>query len=146
MDAESRNIYKTARAVAGMTQERWAEALGCSPDSVRNYESGKQIPSDEIVIAMVETSSYHVLGYQHLLQKSRVAADVLPQVAHLPLPQAVIQLLCAMQDFADDHGNLMQIAADGKISTDESAVWEQISSRLDGVIRAALQVKFAKEA
>ena len=41
------NIYKRARATAGLTQERWAEQLGISVESVRLYESGAGLPSDE---------------------------------------------------------------------------------------------------
>ena len=37
MESDSRNIYKTARRIAGMTQERWAEAIGVCAESVRNY-------------------------------------------------------------------------------------------------------------
>lgn len=144
MEPESRNIYKTARTVAGLTQERWAEAIGVSPDSVRNYEAGRQLPADEVVIAMIESSGHHILGYQHLLSQSRVAAGQLPAVVKLPLPQAVIQLLCAINDFAGDHASLLRIAADGKIDFDERSAWAKIAADLDSVIRAALQVKFAE--
>lgn len=44
MPAEYRNIYKTARRAAGMTQEAAAERLGISVESVRAYETGQRIP------------------------------------------------------------------------------------------------------
>lgn len=144
MERDPGNIYKSARAVSGLTQERWAEAIGVSPESVRGYEAGTQTPSDEIVIAMIECSGYHILGYRHLLRRSRVASEYLPEVQRLPLPQAVVQLLVAMEDFSGANPELMRVAADGKISTEESGAWAQIRARLDGVIRAALQVKYAE--
>lgn len=144
MEQKSQNIYKTARIVAGLTQERWAEAVGVSPDSIRGYESGAVIPHDETVRAMCEISGLAPLGYWHLAGKSRLAADTLPQVARLPLPQAVVQLLCAVADFTDDHPGLIRMAADGQITADEVCEWEGIKARLDAVIRAAIQVKVAE--
>ena len=139
-----RNIYKTARKVAGLTQERWAEAVGVSVDSIRGYETGAVIPADETVRAMAEISGLSPLAYWHLCNKSALASDTLPEVEQLPLPQAVVQLLCAINDFKDYHGDLLTLAADGKITTSEAAAWENIVARLDAVIRAAIQVKVAE--
>ena len=80
------NISQTGRRIAGMTQERWAEALDISVESVRLYESGRGMPSDDVATRMVEVSGAPVLGYWHLLNKSRVAADLLPQVDTIALP------------------------------------------------------------
>lgn len=144
MEQQPRNIYKTARKVAGLTQERWAEAVGVSVDSIRGYENGTVIPTDETVRAMSEISGLSPLGYWHLCNKSTLAADTLPEVEQLPLPQAVIQLLCSIKDFNDYHADLLEIAADGKVTTFEAAAWENIVTRLDAVIRAAIQVKVAE--
>lgn len=144
MERDSRNDYKTARRVAGMTQERWAEAIGCSVDSVRGYEAGTQIPSEEIVVSMCEISGLSALAYWHMRHKSPLAADVLPEVERIPLPQAVVQLLCSIKDFNDYHSDLLEIAADGKVTTIEAAAWENIVARLDAVIRASIQVKVAE--
>ena len=143
-ESKPRNIYKTARTVAGLTQERWAEAVGVSVDSIRGYESGQVIPADETVKAMSEISGLAPLSYWHLCNKSALAADTLPEVDQLPLPQAVIQLLCAINEFTEYHGDLLALAADGKITTNEAAAWDNIVARLDRIVRAAIQVKVAE--
>lgn len=144
MESKPRKIYKTARAVAGLTQERWAEALGVSVDSIRAYENGAVVPSDETVRAMSEISGLAPLAYWHLCNKSRLASETLPDVEQLPLPQAVIQLLCAINEFRGMHGDLLDLAADGRITGDELAIWDNIVARLDRVIAAAIQVKVAE--
>ena len=144
MEQQPRNIYKTARKVAGLTQERWAEAVGVSVDSIRGYENGTVVPADETVRAMAEISGLSPLAYWHLCNKSALAADTLPEVEQLPLPQAVVQLLCAINDFKDLHGDLLALAADGRITGDELAVWDGIVARLDKIICAAIQVKVAE--
>ena len=144
MEPKPRNIYRTARTVAGLTQERWAEAVGVSVDSIRAYENGSVIPTDATVAAMCEISNHTALGYWHIRGKSALASDTLPEVDQLPLPQAVIQLLCAINDFKEYHGGLLELAADGKITSNEIGYWSQIIARLDAVIRAAIQVKVAE--
>lgn len=144
MDTEYRNDYKTVRKFAGMTQERWAEAIGCSVESVRGYETGTRVPSDEVVVSMCEISGHAALAYWHLRHKSPLAADVLPEVEQLPLPQAVVQLLCAINDFSEMHSGLLELAADGKISPTEVGIWTDTLNCLDNIIRAAIQVKVAE--
>lgn len=144
MERESRNDYKTARRYAGLTQERWAEAIGCSVDSVRGYEAGTQTPGDEIVRAMCEISGLPALAYWHICNKSALAADVLPDVDRLPLPQAVLQLLCAIDEFARGNGDLIKLAADGKITADEIDEWTDTKKRLDRVVKSAIQVQVAE--
>lgn len=140
------NISQTGRRIAGMTQERWAEALDISVESVRLYESGRGMPSDDVATRMVEVPGAPVLGYWHLLNKSRVAADLLPQVDTIALPQAVIQLLRRIRDFDSSHriDRLVDIAEDGRIDQDERPDFEQITRELDGIVQAAMQLKYAR--
>ena len=150
------NISQTGRRIAGMTQERWAEALDISVESVRLYESGRGMPSDDVATRMAEVSGAPVLGYWHLLNKSRVAADLLPQgdsaldevvlLDTIALPQAVIQLLRRIRDFDSSHriDRLVDIAEDGRIDQDERPDFEQITRELDGIVQAAMQLKYAR--
>ena len=143
MQDNCRNIYKTARLAAGLTQERWAEVLGISTESVRLYETGRGLPSDDVVARMSEVAVMPVLGYWHLKEKSGVANDILPDVKRLELPQAVVQLLVAIRDFKENTDELLTIAADGIVDASETDLFEEILEALDGIIRAALTVKYA---
>ena len=146
MENNSSNFYKNARRAAGYTQERWAEVLGVSVESVRNYECGKQTPNDDIVSLMAEVSGITQLGYWHLKEKSKLAAQLLPEVETVPLPQAVIQLICKIRDFANAHRSdqLMDIAADGVIDADERLKFDEIVAELEGIVQAAVQLKCAE--
>ena len=50
------NIYFNARKAAGLTQERWAEFLGISPEAVRQYENGIIMPGEDILLQMADIS------------------------------------------------------------------------------------------
>lgn len=148
MQKDSGNIYKTARQTAGLTQERWAEMLGLSVEAVRQYETGKILPSDPVVQRMSEISMLPALAYWHLCRKSQIAEELLPQVERLPLPQATVQLLAAIRAFANVHreDRLLDIAADGRVDELEAREFKIILEQLSVVVKAALQLKFAEEA
>ena len=139
------NIYYNARKTAGMTQARWAEMLGVAEETVRRYEAGTMMPADDIVLRMADLSGLQILGTWHLRLKSAVAADVLPEVQRLPLAQAVVQLLDAIDDFTEKHHarTLISIAADGKVLPEEQEMFDCVVRDLQPLIRAALQIDFA---
>lgn len=146
MENNYHNICKIGRQTAGMTQERFAEAIDYSVESVRLCESGKQIPGDDVVLRMIEVSGMPVLGYWHMLNKSRMAAEILPEVETVPLPQAVLGLICRIRDFAEKHrtDTLMNIAADGVIDASERPEFDAIVAELEGVVQAALTLKYSE--
>lgn len=141
------NVSKIARTRAGLTQERWAESLDISPEAVSQYETGKIRPTDEVVLRMAEVSGHQIICYWHMLNKSRVAQDLLPEVQSIPLPQAVIQLIVRIREFDRNHraDDLMNIAADGVVDDLERPEFDQIVEELRGVIQAAMQVKFSPQ-
>lgn len=144
MKSDSRNIYLAARAAAGLTQERWAAFLGVSPESVRIYESGRGLPSDEVVAAMADVAAMPVLCYWHLKNKSGVANDLLPDVEIVPLAQAVLQLLVEIKDVRAELDELLIIAADGLVDDAEESRFLDILDRLERLIAAAVQVRYAE--
>ena len=111
-----KNIYKTARLSAGLTQERAAEKLGISVESIKAYETYARIPPSHVVDGMCLIYDTIYLAYQH----NRIAAGeikVVPEVEVLDLPRAALKLINRVLDFAERRRDktLMQIAEDGVI-------------------------------
>lgn len=146
MDNQSRNIYRNARVAAGLTQERWAEHLGVSADSVRKYESGEMMPGDDVVLTMAEVSGQLILPYWHLTRKSRVAAAILPELdRELGLPEAVLSLLIQVDDFREQGlQKMLRIAADGRVDAREAADFDKAMEQLLRVVSAAMALGFAR--
>lgn len=138
------NIYKAARVSAGLTQERAAEKLGISVESVKAYESYGRLPPSHIVDGMCIIYNTIYLAYQH----NRIASGeikVIPDVERLDLPRAAIKLINRVLDFADQRRSLMQIAEDGVIDEDERPAFDAIVADLDELIRAAMELKISRE-
>lgn len=146
MKERSGNIYRNARQTAGLTQERWAEYLGISPEAVRQYEAGIIMPGDEVVLRMAEVSGMHILAYWHLVRKSRLAAQILPELEEQKgLPEAVLGLLIQLDDFREDGmKKLVRIAADGKIDEDETEEYLRILEQLRELLRRGYELSFAE--
>ena len=143
MPGEYLNPYQKARKTTCLTQEQAAERLGLSTESLKQYELGKRVPSNAVVWQMVQIYDTSWLALEHLRDTSE-ALGVLPEVTVQSLPTAAIQLINRVLDFADRHRDrqLLRIAEDGVIDEAERPEFDDIVRDLDGIVGAALQVKF----
>lgn len=99
MAVDCQNIYKNARKSAGMTQEKAAQLLNVSVDSLRDYEqSQRPVPSD-VASAMCDVYQAPYLAVQHLRRSSELGKRVVPEIQLKDLPEAVLGVLAAVQRF-----------------------------------------------
>ena len=141
------NLYQRARKESPYTQEQAAELLHVSETTVKAWEQGPRTPDNGTVARMVELYGTPWLALEHLKNTSGVLG-VLPEgITVQSLPAAAITLINCVLDFADLHRDrqLLRIAEDGVISDEERPVFDGIVHDLDGIIRAALQVKYIRE-
>ena len=88
MAVDCQNIYKNARKSAGMTQEKAAQLLNVSVDSLRDYEqSQRPVPSD-VASAMCDVYQAPYLAVQHLRLSSELGKRVVPEIQLKDLPEA----------------------------------------------------------
>lgn len=145
MSQEYRNIYKIAREAAGMTQERAAEYLDVSIESVKAYEGDKRLPPDEIVVTMVEVYDARFLAYQHM--KGKATADCLPEIKETGFTSATMKMLKEINDLTPLIPTIIEIAENGKVDENELRQWfgriekeiGELSGALIAVILAAKQ-------
>ena len=141
------NIYQAARKESCLTQEQAAESLHVSETTVKAWEQGTRVPDKETVARMVELYGTPHLAYEHL-QQADDPLGVLPDVTVQSLPTAAITLINRVLDFAERHRDrqLLRIAEDGIIDETERPDFDDICRDLDGIVGAALQVKYTSDA
>ena len=139
-----RNIYQLSREAAGYTQEKAAELIGISVESLRSYELDKRIPPDKSVIKMIEIYDARYLAYQHLKTSAEVGQKFMPEVNLTDISTAILKLQKEVNDFLKLKDDLLDITCDGVISEDEKPRWETILKELDDITNAIMSVKFAK--
>jgi transcriptional regulator with XRE-family HTH domain len=144
MPGNGPTIYQMARKTSDYTQEQVAEALKTSEATVKAWEQGARVPSDETVAAMATLYGTPWLELEHLRATSE-PLGVLPEMQLQSLPTAVIHLINLILDFSDHHRDraLMQIAEDGVIDEDERPEFDSIAADLSEIIAAAYQVLYA---
>jgi len=137
---------KTARQDACLTQEQAAEAAGVSLESWKAYEYGERLPPNDVAFQICEALAADWLALEYLREASS-GLGVLPELSAKDLQAAVITLINRIYAFTDKHRDrrLMIIAEDNVVDDRESAEYEAIVAEdLDGIISAALAVKFPK--
>ena len=147
MPEEYRNIYKTSRKAAGLTQESAAERLGISVESLRAYEGGQRIPPNEVVELMVILYNAQHLAYQHLRETNAMYGRVVPEVPQCSVLEASARLTNRIYAFADSHADrrLMRMAEDNVIDPVERPEFDAILEELQEIVEAALAVKCARQ-
>ncbi|ADQ06480.1 helix-turn-helix domain protein [Caldicellulosiruptor hydrothermalis 108] len=145
MQSLHNNIYKTARKNAGLTQMQAAELLNVSVRSLADYETGKTIPPDDVVIAMIEVYKAQWLAYSHLQKSTLIGKRYLPEIDLSDLPKAVLRLKKEIADLEKLDSEIINIACDGKIDKHEKMAWGRIVKEIREAISAAYSVIFSKE-
>ena len=147
MPEEYRNIYKTSRKAAGLTQESAAERLGISVESLRAYEGGQRIPPNEVVELMVILYNAQHLAYQHLRETNAMYGRVVPEVPQCSVLEASARLTKRIYAFADSHADrrLMRMAEDNVIDPVERPEFDAILEELQEIVEAALALRCAKD-
>ena len=140
-------LLKTVRESRGLTQEQAAEAVGVSVDSWYAYEANRRLPQPDTVPSICDAlqASWLAMYFQ---EAHAGDMNVLPEVHARELPTAVLTLLNRVLRFNEKcrARELMELAEDGVIDEVERAVYEEIVVELDGIIEAALAVKFPMNA
>ena len=95
---------------------------------------------------MVTVYNSQLLGIQHLRESANMARSLLPDVQEMRLPEAVLTLIDAIYDFADDRVDreLIDIARDGVITDDEKERFDRVVEKIRTITSAALVVSCAR--
>lgn len=143
MSEEYRNIYKTARRAAGLTQEAAAEKLGISVESIRAYETSQRIPSNETVELMVICYNAQHLAHLHLRATNVLAAKLVPQLEQRSMLEVAVRIYNRLNRFTQQRKleELMQIAEDGRIDAEEREVFDDIMRDLREIVQSGLELE-----
>nr|WP_325300368.1 helix-turn-helix transcriptional regulator [uncultured Dysosmobacter sp.] len=143
---DAQTLIKTGRKTAGMSQEDLAAFLGTDPRTLRRWESGEAPTPDDIMLAVAKLAGSPLLMFRHFKEKYKIADEIMPSVQSIALSQAVINLLYSLADLEREQvaTKLLDLAADGMIEYQEEADFAYIMAKLDGVVRAVMNLKYCE--
>lgn len=136
MQRNSTNIYKAARARAGITQERAAELLDMSVESVKAYETGIRVPPASTVASMAKTYGAPGLRLEHAR-----ATDELGLIPEAAQPRSLEQNALRWPRLARTLTlvlpRLTEIAEDGRVDAEEAEDFDDIQTFIGTEVAAA---------
>lgn len=140
-------LLKTVREGRELTQEQASELVGVSVDTWYAYEANRRLPPPETVNRICNELDAPWLAMYFLEAHSGVMR-VLPNVTARALPTAVLTLLSRVLSFNEKCRikELVSVAEDGVVDEFEQDLYDEIVEELDGIIEAALAVKFPMDA
>ena len=140
-------LLKTVREGRDMTQEQASEKVGVSVDTWYAYEANRRLPPPETVNRICDALEAPWLA-MYFLEAHSGSMKVLPNVTARALPTAVLTLLSRVLDFNEKCRikELVSVAEDGVVDEFEQDLYDEIVEELDGIIEAALAVKFPMDA
>lgn len=136
------NIYKQAREQAGLTQLQASELLPVSVRTLSEYENGRLLPSDELVIRMIKVYDSDTLGYQHLQRNTLIGRICLPDIEFTGLAQSVLRLQKEMADVEMLKGQMVEVAYDNVVHPYQEDVWSMAEKEVLEMVGAGLGVLF----
>lgn len=146
MDKNAGNALKRARLAQGITQEKLAEMSGYSTDAISAWENGvRQASVPVLELLAVCLSAPWLTGVYLREQANGALDDIVPAFTPgKPLSKAVVHLINRVYAFSDSHGDrrLLSIAEDDIITPDERREFESIIEDLQGIIAAAMELRY----
>lgn len=116
--------------------------LNVSVDSLRDYESNLRPVPNDVAAAMCDAYDAQYLAIAHLRMTS-IGRQAIPGFKLRDLPEAVLNLLHAVQQFVDKNQMIIRITADGIISSSEQKEWDNILMLAENLQSALMSVKYA---
>lgn len=130
---ENKNIYQQARDDLDLTRAAVEDATGgiLSASRIEKIENGSLNAHPEDVIQMAEVYNKPELCNYFCTNECQIGKKYVPVVDTIhDLPQITMELLSNLNALNHDKERIIDITADGKISEDERADFEQFREHL----------------
>ena len=128
MNVSNSNIYKNARLRSGLKRDPAAEELHIDVRTLDKYESLDGRPPQEVVRKMCDLYGNKFLAWQHI--KRSPLGDILPDLNEYTFQGATLNVVNDFNSVNDILKEIVDIAADGKVSSDEQPIWQKNKARL----------------
>jgi len=136
-------ICATARDDAGYTQEQAAPELNVSTRSLSDYEQGKTIVPEDVVLTMMDIYNAQWLGYLYLQIANEVGRKILPGIEFRDVSTSLLMVQREMNHVSGTMSSMIEACSDGVITDDEQPEWMRCITEIKHQISAGLSLMFA---
>lgn len=117
---ENKNNYQLVREELGLSREKASELLeGISPERIEKIENERSLAQPDEVLLMAQKYRRPSLCNYYCSHDCPIGRQYVPEVEIKELSSIVLEMLASLNAVNKEKDRLIEITADGKISTDE---------------------------
>ena len=136
--AATRPLYKTVQnrldRVLGLTREKASELLETiAPERIEKIENERTVPRPDEVLTMAEKYKRPALCNYYCSRQCPIGREYVPQVSVRELSAIVLEMLASLNAMDKKKERLIEITADGQISSDEIDDFIRIRQELERI-------------
>lgn len=130
----NKNIYFRTREERGLTRDKASEVLEVlSPERIEKIENERMLATPEDVIAMAKGYKAANLCNYYCSNECPIGKKYVPELEVKDLSKIVVEMLSSLNAANKERNNLIDIAADGVISSDEVEEFVRIKKELENI-------------
>ena len=131
---ENKTIYQTLREELDLSRDKASELLeGITPERLERIENEKTLPHPEEVLLMSDKYKAPDLCNYYCANECPIGEQYVPEVKIKDLSHIVLEMLSSLNSMNKQKDRLIDIAADGKIDTDEIKDFIYIQEELERI-------------
>lgn len=120
------NIFQKARKHAGLTQFDAAELLKVDTRTLQYYEAYERNPDLRMVAKMSNVYHYPYLWYEYIEMIAKEFEFMPTPAKNTNLEGSAINVSISINKYFHCKDKIMELVADGVISTDERTQWKEV--------------------
>ena len=130
----NKTIYQKKREELGLTREKASELLDTiSPERIEKIENEKSYPHPDEVLVMAEKYKAPLLCNYYCANECPIGQQCVPEIKVRDLSRIVLEMLASLNSMHRHQERLIEITADGTISSDEVKDFVKIQKQLEKI-------------
>lgn len=131
---ENKNKYQLIREELGLSREKASELLqSMTPERIEKIESEKSLPHPDEVLTMAEKYKQPSLCNHYCSTQCPIGQQYVPEIEVKELSSIVLEMLASLNSVNKTKDRMIEIAADGKIDSDEIDDFIYIQEELERI-------------
>ena len=131
---QNKTPYQLAREELGLSRERAAELLETIPaERIERIESERSLPRPDEVLRMAQRYKKPSLCNAYCARACPIGQEYVPEIKPKELPAIVLEMLASLNAMDKKKERLIEITADGQISSDEIDDFIRIRQELERI-------------
>lgn len=134
-------MYKEARKKAGLSIEEAAYRLNIAPRTLCKYESGELNVPPDMALKMSQIYGMPELAPWHCAKRCAIGRVFCPVFQMGDLATDTLRLMRELRDVNERIGDLVDIAADGEVESNELSAFQDVVKELSELGEAIEKIK-----